>query len=192
MMNIHEMSEKYAISVRKLRRLEKDGHLRVDSTETAIVSEMRSYLNKGNPLPAKHLLALFETPSIRLELGKQSPKADKELAALGDAKSQAAPYSLVAEIPGAAENVDESRDFLMQWLSRVLADHKKPVNHSWVAVRLLINCPENMRSQISPLIPKALLNIRKRREFVLHWRTEWIAGKNLTIYQCPAPISLDL
>lgn len=190
LMNIHEMAEKYAISVRKLRRLEKDGHLRVDSTETAIVSEMRSYLNKGNPLPAKHLLALFETPAIRLELGKQSPKADKELTALGDAKSQAAPYSLVAEIPGAAEDSDESREFLMQWLARVLPEHG--VNHSWVAVRLLLNCPENMRSQISPLIPKALLNIRKRKEFALYWRTEWIAGKNLTIYQCPVPISLDL
>lgn len=192
MMNIHEMAEKYAISVRKLRRLEKDGHLRVDSTETAIVSEMRSYLNKGNPLPAKHLLALFETPAIRLELGKQSIKADKELAALGDAKSQAAPYSLVAEIPGAAEDSDDSRRAIMDWLCRVLVAHPGAVNHSWVAVRLLLNCPENMRSQIAPLIPRALLNIRKRVSFASWWRTEWIAGKNLTIYQRPASNLLDL
>jgi hypothetical protein len=184
------MALKYTISIRKLRRLERDGHLRVDNTESAVVSEMRSYLNKGNPLPAKHLLTLYETPLIRMELGKQIPKADAELAALGDARSGAAPYELVASIPDAAEKDPVSIFNLTAWLMRSIP--AQPVNHAWIAVRLLINCPESLRTQIAPLIPRAMLYCRGVPEFAAWWRVENASGKNSTIYQRPASISLDL
>lgn len=184
-MNIYEFCEKYKISLTKARRMDRDKVLRLDGGENKAAAEMRHYLGRGQALPAAHLVALVEEPSILLDLGRYAERADAQLSELGpNVKDEAAPREIVAYIEGAAKNDPDAVDTLLGWLMEILPS--KPVPHSFIAVRLLLGLAPSIRGYDVPRIPRALLNCRKREEFADWWRTEKTPSRNVTLYQRPS------
>lgn len=183
--NIYEFCEEFHISLSKARRMNKRGWLRVDDNENKMTAEMRHYLGRGQALSAAQLVALVDSPGLLLDLGKYAEKAEAQILALGaNVKNEAAPRNVVAYIEGAAKNDPDAVDVLLEWLMEILPANK-PVPHSYIAVRLLLGLPPQLRGYDVPRIPRALLNCRKREEFAAWWRVEKTPSRNVTIYQCP-------
>lgn len=184
-MNIFEFSERYHLSLAKSRRIAKDNPGWFNGTSSAF-DGIRASLANGDRLTAAQLLELIEEPAGLLELGKYTGKAESELTALG--KPQAAPMEVVANVMEAAKGEPEAVLILVNWLKSIIG--AKPVNHAFIAVRLLLGIPAGIRKYEGPRIPRALLNARKHPEFAGWWHTE-AAGKNrnVTIYH---KLALDL
>jgi hypothetical protein len=68
----------------------------------------------------------------------------------------------------------------------------KPVGHAYLAVRLLLGLAPNIRQYDVPRIPRALLNCRLHADLVGWFRVEKVKSRNVTIYQRPAKLALDL
>jgi hypothetical protein len=190
-LNIYEIAEKFAISVAKLRKMERDGCLRVDGEDSETAAALRHYLARNQQMTVAQIMSLLDSPALYIELGKWADRARTQVAALGDVKATAAPRDVTAYIDDAARGDSEAVEILMRWLHGVLP--AKPVPHSWIAARLLINLPENLRASFIKRIPIALLNVRKQPEFAGWWTLAPTGAKdrNQTFYQ-KAKIALDL
>jgi hypothetical protein len=191
-LNIFEISEQFSISVAKLRKMEKAGCLRVDSEENEAAASLRHYLARNQQMTVGQLMTLIESPSLYIELGKWSDRARTQVAALGDVKADAAPLDVTAYIDDAARGDPEALDVLTRWLQSVLP--ARPVGHAWVAVRLLIGLPENLRAYNVKKIPMALLNVRKLPDFAGWFIVEKIGTRTQTFYmRAKKPVAnLDL
>jgi hypothetical protein len=188
-MNIHEMSDKYGITVGKLRKLHAGGHLLLDDTDEPLMTEIRYYLRRGAPLAVKHLMTLLDDPARLDAIGKGRDKAQEQLDALGKPITPA-PLNIALELSGAAMNEPASVETVMRWAMDAIPPYRE-VSHPFLAVRLLLGLPENQRKYELPRIHRTMLNVRKRAEFRGWWRIEKTASRNVTIYSRPAK-SLDL
>lgn len=182
-MNVFEFSEKYKISVAKSRKIAKDYPAIFEGEENPIASEIRHYLGRGQPLTAAHLVALVENPSIVMALGRYADRAQTQADELGNPKNEIAPKIIVATISDAAKGEPESVERLLDWLETIIP--AKPVMHSYIAVRLLLGVPENLRKYEVPRIPRALLNCRRHARFANWWSVQQIAGRSVTNYRRP-------
>lgn len=192
-MNLFEFTEKFKISLRKARAMEKAGVLRLDENINERATEIRALLIKGQPLTAALLCWLVENPAQVWELGRYASRAQDELDALGDARGQAAPKLVAAYVTDAAKGDPEAVGVLLDWLKRILP--AQPVAHSFIAVRLLLGLAPSVRKFDVPRIPRALLNCRRHDAFAGWWRVEAHKSRNVTIYQRPdkkALANLDL
>lgn len=189
-MNLFDFCERFSISMAKARKMEKAGVLRLDENTSEEIAAIRHNLIKGQPLTAAQLVALVESPSAVLDLGRYASRAQGELDELGDAKGEAAPKHVVAYVTDAAKGEPEAVGVLLDWLQTILP--KNPVSHSYIAVRLLLGLAPNIRQYDVPRIPRALLNCRRHDAFAGWWKIEKRAGRNSTIYQRPAKKSFDL
>lgn len=187
-MNIFEFSERFHISLAKARKMNKAGVLRIDESTSEASVEIRVLLAKGQPLTAAMLVELIENPGSLLDLGRYASRAESEIAALG--KVEPAPKLVSAYVTDAAKNDPEAIDALLSWLHEILPT--KPVGHSFIAVRLLLGLAPNIRQYDVPRIPRALLNCRLRPEFAGWFRVEKRKSRNVTVYQRPAKLALDL
>lgn len=183
-MNIFEIAEKFGISIYKLRKLEKAGHLLIDFGESEHGARIRYQMARGQPLTVGQQIEIVEDPSILRELGPYQTKAEKQLATLGDVRGEAAPIEVAAHISDAAMRRDkDSINVLICWMKAVIP--VEPVNHNWLAVRLLMGIPANIRKFDVPRIQYALLNCRKSTDFEGWWRVEKIKSRKQTLYQRP-------
>lgn len=182
-MNIFEFCERFHISLAKARKMNKAGVLRLDENTSEAITEIRHALSRGQPLTAAQLVELVESPSAVLDLGRYAARAQDELDALGDARTQAAPKLVAAYVTDAAKGDPEAVGVLLDWLKRILPAH--PVSHSFIAVRLLLGLAPNIRQFDVPRIPRALLNCRRHDAFAGWWRVEAKKSRNVTIYQRP-------
>jgi hypothetical protein len=182
-MNIFEYAEKYSISLKKARQQVKDGVLRLDETIDPQAVEIQDWLSQGQKLTAAQLCVLIESPGIILDLGRYAPRAEEQIAALGNAKGEAAPKMVAAYITDAAHNDAEAVRVLVDWIKQILP--VKPVSHNYIAVRLLLGLAANVRQYDVPRIPRALLNCRKLEEFASWWSVENRKSRSVTIYQRP-------
>lgn len=182
-MNIFEFCERYHISFKKARRMERDGALALDGSMPENLEIMCRTLKNGDDLTAAQLVELVESPSAVLDLGRYAARAQDELDALGDARGQAAPKLVAAYVTDAAKGDPEAVGVLLDWLKRILPAH--PVSHSFIAVRLLLGLAPNIRQFDVPRIPRALLNCRRHDAFAGWWRVETKKSRNVTIYQRP-------
>lgn len=191
-MNIHEISEKHKISLRKLRAMAKDNLLRLDSVEDERSATVRNYLSRNANVTVEHLLWLIESPAMLIDLGRHAGRAKAQLSALGDVGATAAPRDVTAYIDDAARGDAEALRILLDWLLSVLPS--KPVSHAWIATRLLIGLPENLRAHNVKKIPMALLNIRRMPEFAGGWTIERNGTRTKTFYMQPKNLvaKLDL
>lgn len=181
---IYEFCEAFHISLPKARKMDKANWLRL--TESSRVSDpIRATLANGDKLTAGQLVELIENRGIVLELGKYASKAERELAALG--KPEAAPKDVVANLMEAAKGEPEALEILVAWLRSIIP--ASPVNHAFIAVRLLLGIPENIRKYEGPRIPRALLNVRNHPGFAGYWHIEKQTSRNATVYQ---KLALDL
>lgn len=182
-MNLYEFCEKFRISLRKARKMDKAGVLRLDFDESEHGAEIRLQLRKGQPLTVAHLLYVVEQPAIMSELWPYDDKAKNQLAALGNVDDEAAPREVAAYIAEAARGDDEAIGILVRWMKEKIP--AEPVAHYWVATRLLMGLPANIRGYDVPRIRRALLNCRKSPDFRGWWRVEPIRSRRVTFYQRP-------
>lgn len=192
-MNLFEFCERYHISFKKARRMERDGALNLDGSMPENIEIICRTLKNGDELTAAQLVDLVENPSAVLDLGRYASRAQDELDALGDAGGQAAPKLVAAYVTDAAKGDPEAVSVLLDWLKSVLPP--QPVSHSFIAVRLLLGLAPNIRQYDVPRIPRALLNCRRHDAFAGWWRVENRKSRNVTIYQRPdkkALANLDL
>lgn len=186
-MTLYEFSEKYRISLRKTRRMAKDGVLRLDREENEAAAEMRLCLSRGQRLSAHHLLALVEEPSLLLDLGPYADRAEQQVSELGDAKNGTAPKEVAAYVSEAAspgsDGHAEAVKIVTKWMKEIIP--AKPVPHSYIAVRLLLGIPSSIRKFEIPRIPRAMLNCRQHPDLNGWWRVVRTAGRNISLYQRP-------
>jgi hypothetical protein len=187
-MNIHEISDKFGVSVGKLRKMNKAGVLICDESADPLLDECRYYLRRGQPLTVKHLLALIETPGKLDGIGKGREQAAAQIAALG--VLEPAPANVSAELSGAIMNEPDSVQTIMRWMMAAIPAHKE-VTHYYLGVRLLLGLPEAQRAFEIPRLGRTIMNIRKRPEFAGWFRVVKQGSRNVTLYHRPTK-ALDL
>jgi hypothetical protein len=186
-MNIFEISDKAKISVKKLRLLDKLGVLRHDASTTEL-DAIRATLKTGNRLNVGQLVQLIENPGGLLELGKYASKASAQLAELDNPKGQVAPREISAQILEAFEKQPDAVAALVGWCKSIIPAH--PVGHAYIATRLLLGVPENVRHFDVPRLQRVMMNCRDHPEFAGWWKQEKsVSSRNRTIYQ---KLALDL
>lgn len=158
--------------------------LRLDENTSELAQELRHLISRGQPLTAAHLCAMIEEPGLVLDLGRYAGKAQEQLDALGNAKGQAAPKHVAAYISDAARGDAEALGVLSDWLREVIP--ARPVDHCYIAVRLLLGLAPNARKFDIPRIPRALLNIRKRPDFAAWFEVSYSGTRAKTFYRRPA------
>lgn len=183
MPTLYEISEEMRISVKKLRQMHKKGYLRCDGSVDPIADDIRTFLNSGLHLTVKQLVALIDTPSLLLEIGPKQDKAQGYVESLGDIDP--APDDVWPEIAGAAAGDKESVQKLVQWAYEAIPAEGK-VSYHYLAVRLLLAVPEDLRKYEFPRLNKAFLNMRKSPEFEGYWFTERQGKRNVTWYHQPS------
>lgn len=179
--SIHEFASEFHISLGKAKRMEKKGWLRIDSATTP-VDEIRMALKRGQRLTVAQLVELVERPAGLLELGKYAPKAEEQLAALQDPKTQAAPREVAANVLEAFQNQSEAVEIIARWLASIIP--ARAVNHAYLATRLLLGVPENIRHFDVPHMQRVLMNCRAHPAMAgLCASVEGPSGRKTTIYQ---------
>jgi len=188
-MDIHEIHDASGIGIRSLRKLEKLGVLKVSkSSAHPELSRIRAALRRGNPLTAYQLVTLYRYPAMLEQVGDARAKTRAEIAveALGDVKGEACPWSIAADIPGAAIKEKEAIRSLATWIVRHIdahaADYERGQFHAYLAVRLLYEVPENLMQQNYPVLAPALLQIRKHP---VMWGYSATNEKGHTVYRKP-------
>jgi hypothetical protein len=189
-MNIHEISERFSVSVGKLRKMNKAGILICDESADPLLDEMRYYLRRGQPLTTKHLLALIEAPAKLEGIGRGREQAAAQIAALGK-PIEPAPQAVALELSGAAMNEAASVATVMRWMQAAIPAHRE-VSHYFLGVRLLLALPDAQRAFEIPRLHRTLLNIRKRQEFAGWFRVVKQGSRSVTLYHRPANSALDL
>lgn len=185
-MNIFDAAERYKISLKKLRAMDKDGLLRLD--ESAKASDpIRATLVKGNALPVAQLVQLIEEPALLLDLGKYASAAKGQVDALGHPEREPAPKPAAAAVTDAAKNDPEAVALLVDWLKSVIP--ACPVGHAYLATRLLLGIPAGLRKSEAPRIGRALLNCRNHPALAGWWKVKPGVSQNSTVYQ---KLALDL
>lgn len=184
--SLHEFAAEFHISLSKAKRMEKRGWLRIDTNATPI-DEIRLSLKKGHRLTVAQLLELIENPSGILELGTYAQQADAQLSVLGDPRKEPAPGDIAAHILDAYKNESEAVGIVAQWVRSILPSH--PVGHAYIATRLLLGSPENIRKYNIPRLQRVLMNCRAHPILADCWRTVKQNSRNVTYYQKP---TLDL
>lgn len=189
-MNLLEFCEKYKISLAKGRKMFRDNRLRLDENTSENVLLMIAALRNGDNLSALQLCELAESASLVLELGRYAEKAQDQLDAIGQAKGEAAPLDIVAHIGEAARSDPAALETLVSWLQSVIP--AKPVPHSYVAARLLLGLPANVRKFDANRISRALMKCRECASFEGWHYAKVINGRNVTFYQRPGKKPFDL
>ena len=183
-MNLFEFTEKFKISLRKARAMEKAGVLRLDENTNERATEIRLLLSKGQPLTAAQLCELVEDPALVLDLGRYAARAREQIDALGNVKAETAPKEIAAYISEAARGDQEAVSVLLNWLFEIIP--AKRVGHSFIAVRLLLGLAPSVRKFDVPRIPRALLECRRRQEFADWFEVSYSGTRAKTFYRRPA------
>lgn len=178
--SVHEFCSEFHISLAKARRMEKRGWLRIDSNTTP-VDEIRMALKRGQKLTVAQLVELIESPAGILELGKYASKAEEQLTALKDPRGQVAPKEVAANILEAFQNQGPAVDIVARWLASIIP--AAPVGHAYLATRLLLGVPENIRKYDVPHMQRVLMNCRAHPSMAGLWSTVSSGARNVTIYQ---------
>ena len=187
MLTIYQMNEKYNVSIRKLRRMQKDGCLRSDSSGDPIADDIRVMLSSGQHLSVKHIVALLEKPELVGELGDRQDIAQAQLRAIG--KPEPAPDDLWPEMAAAAANDPAALLKLIAWAQDVLPAGQR-VRHHWLAVRLALAVPENLRKYEYPRLNRILHNMRRQPAFSGWFTVNRSGARSVTWYHKPEGFDL--
>lgn len=194
MKTLLEFCDKYRISHAKAKRMQKDGFLLVDTASNPAAAAIREVMMQRNPLGVVELCLLLETPSLILELGRYADKASEVLETIGDALTSQAPHPVALSILDAASGDAEAIAALVDWIKSALPVDGSPVGYHWLAVRLMLPLPENIRKFENERIRRALARARKDPAFAGWWTYRGRYNRKETIYARPenSLASLDL
>lgn len=183
-MNIYEISEKFGVSMRALRKLEKGKVLKLDPVDP-MVDKIVYLLSKSQRLPVDALAHLIENPDVLLELGRHAGEAEYQISSLGNVQRDIAPPDVSAEIEMSAKGDDSAVEKLVAWLQTVIPTDCA-VGHHFLAVRLLLSVPSGARPYAYSRLPRALLNVRRHPGFA-GWSSYTTEGRHkLSQYHRPA------
>lgn len=177
--SIHEFCAEFHISLAKAKRMDKRDWLRIDSATTP-VDEIRFALKRGAKLTVAQLVELIENPAGLLELGKYAVNAEAQVKMLGDVKAQVAPREVAANVLEAYKNENEAVAIVAAWLYSIIP--AAPVGHAYLAVRLLLGVPANIRHYDAPHMQRVLMNCRTHPILAGCWKTVKQASRNVTFY----------
>ena len=178
-MDIHQVAERFRVSVRKLRAMEKLGILKLEP-ENPYLSKVRYYVGKSQPIPVLPLLYLVENPDAILELGKSVYEAQSQVDALELEDNSAAPAAISMTVDLAATRDNPAAvEGLCDWLQAVIPS--RPVPYHFLAVRLLLGAKPAARAFIAGRIHKALLNVRALERFAGWSYVDTIRGRKATL-----------
>lgn len=181
MMTLHEMNKKYGIKMPKLRQMEKDGAL--NCRDASPVEPMIRYFQKRRELTVPYLVQLIDQPElIELFTDAARRRVERIIAALGDV--QPAPADVAACIIGAYEGDPGDVRTVLEWCKRTIPPAGE-VPHHYLAVRLLMGVPENLRQYEEKRLPRVLLNVRRSDDFAGWWRIAARGSRSVTLYSQP-------
>lgn len=190
-MMISEISSRYNIRLKKLRRMERDGVLNCDPEEfpgDPTLDKMLRYVRAKGGFTAPQLASLIDDPSLFDCLGHHADKARKQLAELGD-PFEPAPREVSAEVTFAAMGEPDSVLRIVEWCKTVIPSDCA-VTHPFLAVPLLLGVPKNIRHFDEPRMQRVMLNCRKHEEFAGWWHVEGEGSRRVTYYHKPASYDL--
>lgn len=181
-MNPHEFADKWKLSAKKVRQMIKadDWPSETDDPRTDAI---RHLIAKGQPLTAAMLCELVESPAALLKLGRYAERASEQIDALGKAQAQAAPKEVTAYIADAARANGEAVAILIDWLKSIIPAHQ--VDHSFIAVRLLLGLAPSIRKFEIAKIPRALHQCRQHPDFAGWFAAVPHGTRNKTFYKKP-------
>lgn len=182
MTTIHEMSREVGISLKKLRKMERKGWLNVSADDPVTDSILYAF-RTGNRLTVSQAIALIEAPGLIDTLGSKADKARQQLAELGNV--QPAPAIVAAELVGAAAGDASSIRAVMEWCKEAIPPQGE-VTHHYLAVRLLMAVPANLRQFEEKRLPRVMLQIRRQEEFAGWWRIAPKGSRGITLYSRPS------
>jgi hypothetical protein len=188
MLTLVEFCERYRISLKKAKRMHKEGALRVADAPSDVGAKIFATLAARNPLSAYELCALVDDPGLILTLGRYADRASEQLETVGAAGSERAPKAIAALLTDAADGDVPSVEALGDWLRSILP--VEPVPYAWIASRLLLAMPDNIRQFEGARIQRALNRVRKLESFAGWFAYELRAGRKVTLYARPKTLAL--
>jgi hypothetical protein len=193
-MTLLEFCDEFRISHAKARRMQKRGVLLLNDVGDFDLVKMRQTFRQSNDLRADILCKLLESPSLVLQLGRHSGKAQDALDDLGDAIAGQAPLDVSMSLMDAANGDEAAIAGLCDWIKSALPEDGSPVGYHWLAVRLMLPLPANIRQHENERIRRALLRCRKSGGLEGWFTYERKSGRNVTRYARPKDslVELDL
>lgn len=186
-MNIFEIAEKFDVSLRTLRRLEKGGVLRCKPRDP-ILDALQYSLAKGNALSVAQLAALIDNPDWLLDLGRYAGAAEIQLEGVGKPREEAAPRSVTLHLEDAARGDPAAAAKIGTWIVGMLPEH--PVNYAYVGSRLFYGVPETQRKSAIGRIGKAVTAAKRHAPLIDCWRMIGRANNQRTEFFKPKPLDL--
>ena len=163
-MTIYEISQKFDVSLRTLKKLQKAGVLLADICSDKI-EHILDNLKRGNALSVSQLISLIEDKTLINSLSDTyKAKVNSQIMDLGDYRKDSAQIEVYAYLSECAQGDKEAAKIIVKWIKSILP-FDDVVVHSWLAVRAVINIPEPSRQSAIAKIPWAFTNIRKLPEF---------------------------
>lgn len=184
-MNIHEISEKYRITLPKLKRMQKAGLLICDAGDGhPLAASMRANLANKNSLSAEQIFVLIENPEVFAELRQRQDAARAQIRALGDYVADRPAPAVLADFREAAGNDPDAIRACMFWLKTVITEN--PVGYQWIAVRIaqLIKNP-TARAEFLNLLRRALFNIKREPSFAAWFTVDKTGARTKTVFSKP-------
>jgi hypothetical protein len=162
-LSIFDISDKWGISLRKLRAMELAGDIILNGSQSPKQSrEMRYYLAKNKPLPVGHCVQLAQDPNLFLSLGDHARKARRQIFALGDIAGEALPASAAGMLVFAGKNQPQEVAELARWIARAIP--AQGCGYHYIGARMLYNVPKLHFAAVYKLLPRAVLNARNHSE----------------------------
>ncbi|MBO9581863.1 MAG: hypothetical protein J7498_13310 [Sphingobium sp.] len=190
-MDIHEMNDRYGISMKKLRRMYQDGILKIGKSATPKYWQMViSDIRKGK-MSARSIALAYRSPKQLEELARLTPRDRNilrehfKLAGLPHTNLDLEDHSFLAPC-GAAENNPRYLADFIEGLKKVIPAQN--VFYEFVAVRwLLLKCNQDVDIyNTADFLPKALFYARADPSFKEWWHKEpHLYGKYRIVYHRP-------
>jgi hypothetical protein len=192
-MTLLEFCDEFRISHAKAKRMQKRGVLLLADNTSLDLLRIREAFKHGNSLGTVELCSILERSSLLTELGRYAGRALDQLDDLGDALSEQAPLDVSMSLMDAANGDEEAIRGLCDWIKSALPEDGSPVGYSWLAVRLMLPLPANIRHHENERIRRALLRCRKSGALDGWWKyQDQRSSRKVMIYARPKNSLVDL
>lgn len=187
-MNIYQIAEQTGVSLRILKKLEKLGYLNVSETENPTVEKIRQNLRRRNPLSAEQQLYLLKNPSAMEFLEDWDYVIEDYLNLLGNVIEERMPWRTAASIVSSGDNDKEATGRVAAWICDFIDQNSAfakgaTCEHTYLAVRMLADIPDNLLHMSVTTIRQAMKNCRRTKIMKGYWHTDPV--KKRTIYHRP-------
>lgn len=189
MPTINEFAKSIGLSLRKLRKIDRalsGKFLPLLESADPVADTIRNYYRKTRTLTVAQMVTLIADPAIIDRLKPYGDAMRAILAELGDVVP--APFDAAAYIDAASRGDEDAILRIVKWIKTTLPDY--PVPHAYLATRLLLGVPPEMREYEAPRMSRVMLNCRKHHELSGWWHVAERNGRQMTLYARPGEYDL--